>query len=413
MLHYADEPYRFFAPKPNRLVQWIAAQVNRRRVLPCQQKIARVEVSCPDTVRTAWRKGDRLLFVPNHPSHSDPQTMFESFRQLGIHSMFMAAYDTFFASKRRTWLLRRCGVFSVDRESSDKPSVKQAVRTLVQGRYALTIFAEGNVYLQNDLVTPFHEGAFFIAWKAWQELQSRKDPADVWICPVSLKFTHMHDARPHIVAMLEEAAQTLGTTFDKNTSHLEEVRRIGLAALRRTLQQRAIPMAEDDDRPLPDQIQSAADAFLTSLEQKIGLEQKSDSPMERVRRIRRAVHDIRTDPNREADHEIASTWAIEAMTALRIVSYSGHYLDHPTVDRFAETAEKLLEDIYSRMGIPYSDHCAYVRMAEPIRLSERVDGTPGKPRQIVEKLARECEAAVQAGIDVTNRSNPHPGAQPY
>jgi hypothetical protein len=146
---------------------------------------------------------------------------------------------------------------------------------------------------------------------------------------------------------------------------------------------------------------------------KVGLEQMGDCPMERVRRLRRAVHDIRTDPERLADHEVASTWAIEAMTALRIVSYSGHHLDSPTLDRFAETAQKLPEDIYSRMGTPYSQRCAFVRVAEPISMSAVLESSHALPREAIQAPARRCETSVQEGIDGINQLNPHPGGQLY
>lgn len=412
MLHFSDEPYQFFAPKPNRLVMGCAGLVNRWHILPGTLRIAQVEVSCPDVVRRARREGKRVLFVPNHPSHSDSQTMFEVQRRLGVRSMFMAAYDAFFAGRRRSWLLRRLGVFSVDRESSDKQSLNQAIRTLVEGRYALTIFPEGNVYLHNDLVTPFHEGAFYVAWKALQELQKSDANADVLICPVSLKFTHMTDCRPQLYEMLRQVAGAAGTEFDEAKPPVDEIRRIGAESLKKTLRQRGIRIVEEPGLPLPQLIQSSADSLLQSLEKKIGVQAgPTDELFDRIRRIRREVHRIRVNPERAADHEVAAAWANEAMTALRVVSYSGQYLDHSTLDRFAETAEKLVEDIYSRMGQAYAERCAYVRVSEPISLAGFLADWPGKPKDAIQDLARRCEAEVQQGIDDINSNNPHPGGE--
>lgn len=414
MLHFSDEPYRFFEPKPNRLVMGCAAAVNRWRILPRQLRITRVEAVWPEAVRQAQRQGLRLLFVPNHPSHSDSQTLFEVFRRAGIWSMFMAAYDAFVSRRRRAWLLRRLGVFSVDRESSDKRALNQAIRTLVEGQHPLTIFPEGNVHLQNDEVTPFHEGAFYIAWKALQQLQKTEPQADILICPVSLKFTHLTDCREAISERLQRVAEAAGTRLHTASSPVEEVRRIGAAALFKTLRQRGITIAEDPLLPLPELIRRAAEPLVESLEGKIGLSSSpGESLVERIRRIRREVHRIRIDASRAADHEVAAAWANEAMTALRIVSYTGHYLDHPTLDRVAETAEKLDEDTFSEMGTAYADRCGYVRVAEPIGLSGFLGRSPLKPKEAIQELTRLCETRVQSGIDRVNAENPHPGGEPY
>lgn len=414
MLHYSDEPYRFFPPKPAPWLILGAREINRRYILPRERRVDRVEVSCPDRVREAWRRGDRVLFAPNHPSHSDPQTMFEAYRQLRLRSMFMAAYDAFYSSRRRRWMLQRLGVFSVDRETSDKQALGQAVRTLVEGRYALTIFPEGNVYLQNDWVTPFQEGAFFVACRALQSLRKDGWEGEILVCPVSLKFTHMTDCRPQLREMLHQAAAAANTEFDEAKDHIGELRRIGAMVLRKTLRQRGVKLPEEAGEALPDLIPTAAGSLLAPLEEKIGLEPGSDDTLlDRIRAVRRAVHRIRIDPARAADHDVAVSWANEAMTALRILTYTGRYLDEPTLDRFAETTEKLTEDIFSRMGTPYAPRCAYVRVADPVRLSEFLGEDPGPSRDATSSLARWCETRVQEGIDAINAANPHPGGKAY
>jgi hypothetical protein len=204
------------------------------------------------------------------------------------------------------------------------------------------------------------------------------------------------------------------TGFDETQPLVQELRRIGAAGLRKILRQRGIRLEESSSMPLPQFIQSAADSLLRSLEGKMGLSvDPADSLFDRIRAVRREVHRIRIDPERAADHEVAATWADEAMTALRVLSYSGQYLDQPTLDRVAETTEKLVEDTYSRMGEAYAPRVAYARVAEPIRLSAFLKETPGRSKNALQSLARLCERRVQEGIDAVNASNPHPGGKPY
>lgn len=414
MLHYSDQPYRFFPPQPQPWLMAGARMANRRWILPRQKLIDGIELECPGEIRRAWRRGDRILFCPNHPNHSDPNAMYEVHRQMHVRSLFMAAYDAFYSNRARRWVLRRLGVFSVDREASDKHSIHQAIQTLVEGRYALTIFPEGNVYLQNDWVTPFHEGACLVAWKAFEKIRREGSGQDVLVCPVSLKYTHLTDCRPQVHAMMRRAAEAADTGFDPDRPHAEEFRRIGAEILSKTLRQRGISVPDSQGVPLPEVIASSADSMLRSLEEKMSLSpDPSDSLVERIRAVRREVHRIRIDPRRAADHEVAAAWANEAMTAMRILSYPGRYLDHPTLDRFAETAEKLTEDIFSRMGEPYAPRHAYVRIDEPVRLSEFIEQHPGRPKDVIRTLTRYCESRVQAGIDVINEANPHPGGEDY
>ena len=84
--------------------------------------------------------------------------------------------------------MQRHGAFSIDREGSDKQSMKEAIRILKEGEYAMTIFPEGNVYLNNDRVTPFMEGAAFVSMRAQKELGS---DAPIYAVPVSFKMTYI------------------------------------------------------------------------------------------------------------------------------------------------------------------------------------------------------------------------------
>ncbi len=83
-----------------------------------------------DEVREAKEKGERLMFVMNHPTHSDPQVVTEVHRRLGVGSSFMAAYDVFLRSRLTAWAMQRMGHFSIDREGSDRKAMSTAIQVL-------------------------------------------------------------------------------------------------------------------------------------------------------------------------------------------------------------------------------------------------------------------------------------------
>jgi 1-acyl-sn-glycerol-3-phosphate acyltransferase len=411
MLQFTDSPYRYFPPKPNRLISWLGEQWNRRRHLPGPvHRFSKVEVeNAVPLLDIHHRHGARVLLLPNHSTHSDPQIMVEACRQIGLWSFFMAAYDLFERDAKVAWVMQRMGAFSVDRDGSDRRSLKEAVRTVTDGRYALTVFPEGNVYFMNDRVTPFLDGPAYIAMKAQQGM---KEGGRIFAVPVSIKATHVTDARPRLRVLLAEMAGALEVEIDAADDIVANVHRVGIAMVRRNLTMRGFLPPNPDFDNLPGLLQASAGLILERLERKIGIEPKAKEDLiDRIRGARREIHKVRSDPEREIDHAVAATWADEAILALRILSYAGNYLSaKPTLDRVGETIEKMREDLYSRGFLPYAERVARVRFGEPIDVSEQL-ASAAKPREAMANLSEQFETGVQMGLDKLNAANRLPGAE--
>ena len=99
---------------------------------------------------------------------------------------------------------------------------------------------------------------------------------------------------------------------------------------------------------------------------------------------------------------------------MRILSYTGSYLrERPTVDRIAETVEKISEDLYDRMMPPAAERDALVRLGEPVLLGEHLTVARRRPRHAVGALTKMVERAVQDGLDELNRGCSSPGSRPF
>ncbi|MBN1675698.1 MAG: 1-acyl-sn-glycerol-3-phosphate acyltransferase [Kiritimatiellae bacterium] len=416
MLDFSDQPYEYVPPKPRRLAIRFFKQWNRFFYLRAPlHRLRSVAVTAPAGLRALLRAGERrILFLPNHATHSDPQIVFETQRQLHVDSLVMSAYDIFLRGRLDRWVMQHTGAFSVDRDATDSRAVRQAMETLIQGKYALTLFAEGNVSLQNDQVCHFLDGPAFIALKAQRQLGADR-AASVHAVPVSIKVTHVTDQRDCIRSRLEGLAAEAQTRLDPAKDPVAELDRIGLALLRKKLEQLGCPPPCGDDVELETVLRATADRLLGRLQTEMGLQADAeDEPLERMRRVRRHIHQIRVDPERADEHPQAARWAAEAMLAYRVLSYSGHYVrEHPTMDRYGETVEKLMEDFYSRAVPPYGERCAFVRCAEPIDLASYRDAFTRKAREAVHELTARFEAVAQAGLDELNAANPYPGGEAY
>lgn len=417
MLDFSDQPYRYFPSKRNALIACVMGFTNRIHRLPKVLKIDRVEVCGADALKEKLRRRgrgrDRVLFLPNHSTHADAAVFLEAQRQVGVSSQMMAAYDVFLRSRLDAWVMQKMGAFSVDREGSDQRAMKEAAAVLTKGKHALTIFPEGNVYLRNDRVTPFNDGASFLAIRAAKELA--KHDIRVVAVPVSIKLTHLSDCRDTLAKLLEKLAEVIeitGSGIDHSQLPRDAIVQIGFAAIRRNLTQRGLAPPDTDD--LGELIAFSAGAVLDDLESKLGLEPKADASLiDRVRAARRVIHEARTNEQRVAEHAAALTWADQAMLAFRIVSYLPDYVaENPTLDRISETIEKIAEDVHREMIEPIGVRRAVVRFNQPIPLDTYIaKGKRG--RQAIRELTADCEGSVQEGLDSLNNINTHPGGKPW
>ena len=402
MQPFSDKPYRFFEPRYKPRIASLLRAFGRRVVLPVDRRIARVDTAGGELVREARGNGTRILFLPNHPTHADGQILMEAARKIGTTTCFMAAYDVFSKSRIRAWTLQALGCFSVDRECCDRLALRQAQTVLVEGRLPLTVFPEGHVYLQNDRVTPFSEGALFIGLAAARQLAEQGER--LLAVPVAIKATFIVDVRPRLRRRIRRLANAVEAEIDPSRPPREALRAIGLRALTLNLRRRGISLAEDGT--LPDRLHHALELVLESLGKHLGTPHGADmSAMERIRHARRTAHEVLLDPARDAEHAAARRWSDEAMLAWRIASYSGDYVrEHPSIDRIGETVEKLEEDAFSHFGRPIGPRRAEVRFGTPLDLTEVVAGG-GKPKSLVAELTSRIETSVQEGLDAINEPN--------
>ena len=102
------------------------------------------------------------------------------------------------------------------------------------------------------------------------------------------------------------------------------------------------------------------------------------------------------------------------MLALRVLSYSGVYVrERPTLDRFAETVEKILEDWTGRFPLALGWRRAVVRLNPPIDVADLLPVYLESSRLAIEQLTDAVEASVQAGLDHTRGRLVTPGVEVF
>lgn len=403
MLDFSDAPYRFFEARPSPPLIWLGREMNRRFILRGpNHRIDEIHVDgAVGKIYEARNRGDRLMFVINHATHSDAQVLTEIHRGLGIPSCYMAAYDVFMRGKMSAWCMQKLGNFSIDREGSDRKAMSAAIKILTDGERALNIFPEGNVYLTNDRVTSFLDGAAFIALKAQAVLKGES----VKVIPVSLKATHLTAPSDILIERMMKLANDCGHNFALRSTRnpVDAVLGLGTRIIAGYLESHGLAgNALAEDRDLFGVLEDFVAELVAGLEKELALPAVSTPLVDRIVKIRSKIHQLRIEETDIRDPKLAAL-ADKAILALRIHGYLTPYLtDHPTIDRFAETVERIAEDFYGHAMPPIGPRRALVMIHEPIDVA---DFSEMKLRDGISSLTVKMQSTVQSGITSLNETN--------
>jgi hypothetical protein len=168
--------------------------------------------------------------------------------------------------------------------------------------------------------------------------------------------------------------------------------------------------AEGDLTPL---LKSAAKRLIQDLEKEMELPTDQEEELfQRVRSLRRKIHQSRLHTDENMDFTRVMDWNERVMLAFRILQYVGSYLEEkPTLDRFAETTERLLEDLSRDMLPPIGPRQVFVRLGTPQALSNWMADYRKQSRDTIQRLTRCLEDEVQSGLDQICADNSFPGGK--
>lgn len=339
--------------------------------------------------------------------------MIEALRQLGLSTNFMTAYDLFFRqSSFNRWVMQTQGAFSVDRENFNSQPIKEAIHTLLDSKFHLTIFSEGRAYLQNDLITNFQPGGAFIAHSAQKAMEAKGEGQRVFLVPTAMKLTHAEDCRSTILDLLRGLYDFLGLTFDANERMAEAVERAALALMDYGLQSLGYPPSKG--KTLGERQQSSGETVIRSLEEEMSIVPGEAATLnERCLYIRNEIHKVMLSRNGNSKLWAHSRIrAQKVMLAMKILSYPVDYLrDKPTLDRCGEMVERLIEDRRSKAIPPYGKRRAIIQFGKPYPLSDRdPDGNLSR-NELLSVTTAHNRKAIQDLLDQINLTNDHEGGR--
>lgn len=391
-------PPRWWSPKlsPGWVRFW---RRRRKRMQREQQRLLEVEVRGLEHVRRSVDQGRGVLITPNHASHADCYSIYESADQLGSPIYVMIAWQNFAREGRfKALVLRQHGGFSVDREGTDMRAFRQAADVLMAGRYPLVIFPEGEVYHVNDRITPFREGPAAIAITA-----ARKKKRPVVCVPCGIRYRYVEDPMPELLRLMDDLERAILWRPRPDLPLAERIYRFAEGAL--ALKELEF-LGNTRSGSVPERIAGLVDAILSGIGDRYGVATSEATVPERVKALRRqAIERMGELPEADPGRRQLENDLDDLFMVVQAFSYPGDYVaQRPTVERMAETLDKFEEDVLGvRTATIRASRRAVVTFGEPIP----IDPTRGK-RGATGELTRLLETRVQALLDATaedGRSN--------
>ena len=349
------------------------------------------EIEGADHVRKAREAGQGILITPNHSTHADPSAMSEAAWKVGCPFYFMATWNVFdVLGPIGQWFLQKNGVFSVDREGTDVVALKTGRNILEERDHPLVIFAEGEVYLCNDIVTPFREGAAAVALMA---ARSKKRPI---VCiPCALKYRYTNDPMPKLLALMEEVESSIHWQPRTDKSMVERIQDVGCALM--ALKEIEYLGAAQEGL-LNERIKHLADHILTEHESHQGINPGDNDVPSRVKELRRRalkaidkLEDGDSDGRAAIDHDLH-----DYLTVVQLFSYPGNYLTaNSSIERIAETLDKFEEDILRRQPCTVRGKRAVkIRFGEPVPIS--AEKKKGAARELTDLLEQRVQGLLDS-----------------
>lgn len=360
----------------------------RRALGKFQHKIASVEVQGREYLDGLRRNGTGVLIAANHFGYADVFAIAEA---LDRPFYSLAAWQVLgMAWPLKRWVLRKHGVFTVDRDGQDLRAFRQGVELLRAGDHPLVIFPEGEMYHVNDRVMPFEEGAAAMALAA-----TRRGGRPVACIPCAVKYAYVRDPTLKLLRLMDRLEARFSWRARSDRPLEERVYHFAEGAL--ALKELEY-LGRTGSGTLPGRIAALTDAVLQRVEVRHGLDGKHRAVPARVKALRRAIRErMASEPEGTTVPDLD-----DVFLALQLFTYPGDYVaEHPTIDRIAETLDKFEEDVF---GIPLAPvrgpRKVMIRFGEPITADPEAQDKAG----LTELLERRVQGLIDAMI------GPRPGA---
>ncbi|MXY99867.1 1-acyl-sn-glycerol-3-phosphate acyltransferase, partial [Candidatus Poribacteria bacterium] len=337
----------FKPPKPNTIViKFVGAVmplVNRLHL-----KGLTLDIDAESIARLKTTDGSPTVLAPNHAASADSAVVFLLSKQHAQQYYYMAAREIFDIGKLggvRSFLMQRCGAFSIIRGAADRSAFRTTREILSKGDRPLVIFGEGEISRQNDTVMRFERGATQLCFWALDDMQKAGISKPLYIVPIGIKYLYPQDMWNAIDAALTDLEQAILPSTERTPAErYERLRRIGVAVFKTLAVEYQYRL--DDTLPFDAHIQKLKEQILFHTEQIMGIHADGDM-LTRVRALKNFVDaevykdiDEMTEYERKIHEELLQKFQQCYSDLNRLVNFiaisDGYVAEAPSAERFLD-----------------------------------------------------------------------------
>ena len=366
-----------------------------------------LDIDSESIARLKTTDGYPTVLAPNHAASADSAVVFLLSKQ---HSQpyyyYMAAREIFDIGKLgglRSFLMQRCGAFSIVRGTADRNAFRTTREILSKGDRPLVIFGEGEISRQNDTVMRFERGVTQLCFWALDDMQKAGISNPLYIVPIGIKYLYPEDMWNTIDAALTDLEQAILPAAERTSvERYERLRRIGVAVFKTLAAEYQYRL--DDSVPFDAHIQKLKAQILSYAEQIMGIHADGDV-LTRVRVLKNIVDaeiykdiDEMTEYERKIHEELLQKFQQFYPDLNRLVNFiaisDGYVAEAPSAERFLDVITRLEREVFGSAK-KQGPRVASIRVGDPINLRDCYDTYKTEKRETVEQVTLELEAAVQ------------------
>lgn len=401
--------------------------------------LAEVETHNVETLAKLYQEFDqgktRLMLAFRHPNAVDPfvlshliwRALPQTARELGLsmkkpHAHFI--YDRgipLWAGRYLGWVFSKLGGVPIQRGKLDLLALKTARSLLLEGKFPLAAAPEGGNNGHNEIVSPLEPGIAQLAFWCVEDLQNQARDESVVILPIGIQYRYVEEPWKPLETLISEMERDSGLAVEGSLDLYGRLYRLATHML--TLMEgyykdfygvtfEAVAEDTEPNQQLSVRLNTLMDEALKVTESYFGVRSKG-SFIDRCRKLEQAGWDriFREDTeqlspvdlglaNRVAEEADLRMWHMRLVESF--VAVTGHYVkEHPSADRFAETALLLKDMIEKITGRPMSQTTlgaqrAIATIGNPIGVSERFADYKQKRRRAIATLTADLQSEMES-----------------
>ena len=355
-------PYQFVEPYRGRLWYRLVTPL-LPRMLRRDFAVHRVVYEQTDRLRDSVAAGHGVMLPSNHVRNADTPVLGTLAGALGTPFYYMASWHLFSESRRARAQLRRAGGISLFREGTDRQAIRTVADILATAERPVVIYPEGSYFHENERLAPPQPGFAMIA-----QLAERKGQRPVVVHPLAIRYWCLEDPVPPLCRELESLERALHWNPQTDLSPTRRLHKLVDAAV---AVKEIDLLGKAGAGSLDGRAARLVDAVCARTEAELGLAAEGDWYLERLRHVRNALvkrlH-AATGAERQLRHrDLDDLWYAQI-----VANYGRGYLEPPTLNRWAEKVDQLLEDVRQREPA-YVSRGAVVRVGPALAVADHPD----------------------------------------